>query len=77
MKEHSAVGQQSWIKPFVSASVGFLYFQEDIGVKVLHQPKQLSHEITVINVPSCYAHTVRRRIWKRTTEEPVFSKEQE
>jgi hypothetical protein len=25
-------GQQSWIKPFVSASVGFLYFQEDIPV---------------------------------------------
>src|SRR5919106_768638 len=25
-------GQQSWIKPLVSASVGFLYFQEDIPV---------------------------------------------
>jgi hypothetical protein len=25
-------GQQSWIKPFIAASVGFLYFQEDIPV---------------------------------------------
>lgn len=25
-------GQQSWIKPFVSASVGFLYFEDDIPV---------------------------------------------
>jgi hypothetical protein len=25
-------GQQTWIKPFVGASVGFLYFQEDIPV---------------------------------------------
>ncbi len=25
-------GQQSWIKPFVAASVGFLYFQYDIPV---------------------------------------------
>ena len=25
-------GQQSWIKPFVAASVGFLYFQDDIPV---------------------------------------------
>jgi hypothetical protein len=25
-------GQQSWIKPFVAASVGFLYFQDDVPV---------------------------------------------
>ena len=25
-------GQQSWIKPFVAASVGFLYFTEDVPV---------------------------------------------
>jgi hypothetical protein len=25
-------GQQSWIKPFIAASVGFLYFEEDIPV---------------------------------------------
>lgn len=25
-------GQQSWIKPFVAASVGFLYFQHDVPV---------------------------------------------
>ena len=25
-------GQQSWIKPFIAASVGFLYFEEDVPV---------------------------------------------
>ena len=25
-------GQQSWIKPFVAASVGFMYFQDDVPV---------------------------------------------
>lgn len=26
-------GQQSWIKPFLGASVGFLYFEEDVPVR--------------------------------------------